>query len=218
MSRIQGPMSTGSRKNMTAAMQKEATETMARTMANRHGRMHTNRGSGHAGPATTGRESTTPTTHHAPREGGKTDRRQKEGRQDGARSTEMRPADRGVIAMPDWPTYQHYQLPATRGLISRRRIKTSNSAVSQNSMKQRGRRRRATRISYIILQRRPALGPWPREEHACADLLRSTEGPASDAVTQLKATKAPATQPRTRAHAHPIHPHSRTRTPHWQWQ
>jgi hypothetical protein len=38
-------MSTGSRKNMTAVMQKKSTEAMARTMANRHGRRHTNRGS-----------------------------------------------------------------------------------------------------------------------------------------------------------------------------
>jgi hypothetical protein len=64
------------------------------------------------------------------REGGK-----KEGRQGGPRSTEMQPADREAIIMPDWLVRQYYQ--ETRRLVSRRRIKTSNTAVSQMRM-QRG--------------------------------------------------------------------------------
>ena len=91
-------MSTGSRKNMTAAMQKKSAETMARTMANRHGRRHTNRGRPRRAC------NYRPCKHQA------------HGKEARRRAVKAGPAQhrnatrcREVVIMPDWLIYQFYQ-------------------------------------------------------------------------------------------------------------
>ena len=87
------------RKNMTAAMQKKSTETMARTMASRHGRRHTNRGRPRRAC------NYRPCKHRAHgKEAGKSAAKTGPATQ----KCDPRPADREVMIIPDRLIHQYH--------------------------------------------------------------------------------------------------------------